>query len=94
MNLSNASATANLVWAVLESTLILGAGLKFFFTIKARLDNIENYTYKRNGGSSMADSLARLEDAVKENTKLTQKTATAVAKLEGRFDNHIEENRK
>lgn len=94
MNLSNASATANLVWAALESTLILGAGLKFFFTIKARLDNIENYTYKRNGGSSMADSLARLEDAVKENTKLTQKTATAFAKLEGRFDNHIEENRK
>ena len=89
--LDNLSLTANLVWATLESLIILGAGVKFFFTIKARLDNIENYTYKRNGGSSMADSLARLEKGLKENTKVTQEVALQVAKLEGKFEQHIEE---
>jgi hypothetical protein len=89
--LNNLSLTANLVWATFESLILLGAGVKFFFTIKSRLDNIENYTYKRNGGSSMADALARLEKALKENTKVTQDIAVKLAKLEGKFEQHVDE---
>ena len=93
MNLNNASMFANLIWASLETILIFGAGLKFFFTVKHRLDNIENFTYKRNGGSSMADALSRLENKLEQNTKLTQKALLQIAKLEGKFENHVEEIR-
>lgn len=99
--LSNANMLTNIIWATLESLLILGAGVKFFFSINARLKNMENYTYKRNGGGSIADSQARIElllarqdETIKENTRLTFETAKAVAKLEGRLDNHLEESKK
>jgi len=62
---------------------------------------LENYTYKRNGGGSIADSLARIEarnerqdKAMEENTRLTLETVKAVAELKGRFNNHIEEGSK
>ena len=90
---NDANVIASLAWVSINILIVIGGGFKFFFTIKHRLDNIENYTYKRNGGSSMADALARLEAALKENTKLTQQTAKEVAKLEGRFENHIEEGK-
>jgi len=92
--LNTASTTANLIWAALESLILIGGGIKFFFTIKIRLDRMENYTYKRNGGSSMADSLARLEDGLEKNTHMTQKVSREVAKMQGRLDNHIEEHQK
>ena len=91
--LNNLNLTANLIWASLETLIILGGGFKFFFTIKNRLDNIENHTYKRNGGSCMADSLNRLESKLEQNTKLTQKALLQIAKLEGKFENHVQEIR-
>jgi hypothetical protein len=42
----------------------------------------------------MADALYRLEEAVAENTKITQKISREVAKLEGRFENHVAESKK
>ena len=72
-----------------------------WFAFKSKLDNLENYTYKRNGGGSIADSLARIEarnerqdTALAENTRLTFETVKALAELKGRFNNHIEEGAK
>lgn len=72
-----------------------------WFSFKGKLDNIENYTYKRNGGGSIMDSLVRIEarnerqdSALAENTRLTLETVKALSKLEGRFNNHVEEGSK
>lgn len=76
-------------------------GFRMWFAFKAKLDNLENYTYKRNGGGSIMDSLARIEarnerqdQALAENTKLTLETVKGLAELKGRFNNHLEEGVK
>ena len=96
--LNNLSTGANLLWATLESLILIGGGFKFFFTMKRRLDDIERYTYKRNGGSSIADSQARqeerftrIEKALDENTALSLELIKGLSKLEGKFSNHIDE---
>jgi hypothetical protein len=93
-SLANAANWAQILWATGALVATLGAGAKIFFTMKHKLDVIEAHTYKRNGGSSMADALYRLEEAVAENTKITQKISREVAKLEGRFENHVVESKK
>jgi len=59
--------------------------------MKNRLDNLEAHTWKRNNGSSIADALHRLETNLKENTRETKKMSEKLAKLEGRFEQHVEE---
>jgi hypothetical protein len=93
-SLANAANWAQILWAPGALVATLGAAAKIFFTMKHKLDAIEAHTYKRNGGSSMADALYRLEEAVAENTKITQKISREVAKLEGRFENHVVESKK
>jgi hypothetical protein len=89
--LANAANWAQILWASGAALATIAAIGKVFFSIKHKLDNIEAHTFKRNGGSSMADALHRLEVAVAENTRITQKISRELAKLEGRFENHIEE---
>jgi hypothetical protein len=100
--ISTAASFTQVIWGagallVFIVTLVWG-GAKFYFRIVSQLKNIENYTYKRNGGGSLMDSLLRIEasnerqdKAIEENTKLTFETVKALYKLEGRFDNHLEE---
>jgi len=94
MTLSDASSWAGILWFAGVSVGTIYAGFKFWFKFTAKLDNLERYTYKENGGSSLKDALNRLEKGLTENTKLTNKAFSAIAKLEGKLENHIEENGK
>jgi hypothetical protein len=105
MNLSNAANWTQVIWGV--STLfvfivtMVWGGSKMYFKFMSELKEIKNYTYKRNGGGSIMDALVRIEarnekqdQAMQENTRLTLETVKSLAKLEGRFNNHIEEGNK
>jgi HAMP domain-containing protein len=101
MNLTDAASWAQIIWFVGATLIAVYGGFRIWFRIKDKLDNLENYTYKRNGGGSIADSLARIEarnerqdKALEENTRLTLETVKALAELKGRFNNHIEEGVK
>ena len=82
--LNSANLLSNTIWAVLETILIIGSGVRFFYKINQRLDRIE-YQFHPNGGESIKDQLNR------QDAKL-QELHRDVAKLTGRFDQHIEEN--
>ena len=102
MNVGSAANWTQVIWGIsaliiFVSTTVWGLS-KFYFKLMNELKEIKNYTYKRNGGSSIMDSLFRIEarnekqdQALAENTRLTLETVKGLAKLEGRFDNHIEE---
>jgi len=99
--LSNAANWVQVSLGIFTFLGIIYAGFKFWFSLKAKLDNIENYTYKRNGGGSIMDSLVRIEArnerqdvALQENTRLTLETVKALSELQGRFNNHLEERIK
>ena len=105
MNLSNAASWTQVIWGasaflVFVVTLVWG-GARIYFRFMNELKEIKNYTYKRNGGGSIMDALVRIEarnekqdQAMQENTRLTLETVKSLAKLEGRFNNHIEEGSK
>lgn len=105
MNLSDAASWTQIVWGlsaflVFLTTMVWG-GARIYFKFMSELKEIKNYTYKRNGGGSLMDSLTRIEArnermdmAIEENTRLTLETVKGLAKLEGRFNNHIEEGDK
>jgi len=101
MNLNNAANWAQILWFGGATSVAVYSGFRLWFRIKNKLDNLENYTYKRNGGGSIMDSLARIEarnerqdQALAENTALTLETVKALSELKGRFNNHLEENNK
>jgi HAMP domain-containing protein len=101
MNLTDAASWAQIIWFIGATSVAIYGGFRIWFRIKDKLDNLENYTYKRNGGGSIADSLARIEarnerqdKAMEENTRLTLETVKALSELKGRFNNHIEEGNK
>lgn len=98
MKIDTAASWVQVVWFSCVTLGTLYGGAKFWFKFRDKLDNLENYTYKRNGGGSIMDSLVRIEasnqrqdQAIEENTRLTLETVKALSKLEGRFNNHIEE---
>ena len=102
MNLSNAANWTQVLWGLGAFTVFLvtmvWGGAKIYFKFMSELKEIKNYTYKRNGGGSIMDSLVRIEarnekqdQALQENTRLTLETVKSLSKLEGRFNNHIEE---
>ena len=93
MNLSDAASWAQVLWFGAVTLGTIYGGFKFWFKFKSKLDDLEKYTYKENGGSSLKDSLNRLEKNLNTNTKLTQKAFVLIAKLEGKLENHIEENK-
>ena len=91
MTLSDLASWAQILWFAGITIGTIYGGFKFWFKLSAKLENLEKYTYKENGGSSLKDSLNRLEKGLEANTKLTNKAFSAIAKLEGRLENHIEE---
>lgn len=73
---SNAASVATIVALVLQLVLIVWAVFRHFAKIEKRLDRIEQ-EYKPNHGSSMRDAVNRIEQKI--------------AKLEGRFEQHVDE---
>jgi hypothetical protein len=78
MNIDTASAWGQVMSLVIEIAVIIFGGFRAFEQIKRRLDRLEDQ-YKPNGGSSMRDAINRIENKL--------------AKLEGKFEQHIEEDR-
>jgi len=60
MSLFNGNLFFTAFWAILDSVVIIGGGIKFFITITKRLDRIEYQLYN-NGGESMKDAIDRIE---------------------------------
>jgi len=94
MNIDHLASWAQVLWFGAVTLGTTFAGIKFWVKFTDKLDNLENYTYKTNGGSSLKDSLNRLEAGLDKNTQLTQKAFVLIAKLEGKLENHIEEQNK
>ena len=108
MTIDKVASWAQVLWFGAVTIGTVYGGLKFWVKFREKLENLDskidvmqNYTYKRNGGGSIADSLARIEArnerqdrAMEENTRLTLETVKSLSKLEGRFNNHIEEGGK
>jgi len=99
--LNNAANWAQIIWFLGATSVAFYSGFRLWFKFKHKMDNLENYTYKRNGGGSIMDALVRIEarnerqdQALAENTALTLETVKALAELKGRFNNHLEENSK
>jgi hypothetical protein len=102
MNLGNAANWTQVIWGVATVFIFIVSSVwglsKIYFKLMSELKEIKDYTYKRNGGGSLMDSLHRIEarnekqdQALEENTRLTLETVKGLAKLEGRFENHIEQ---
>mgnify|MGYP006282566595 CR=1 FL=1 len=76
--LNNANLVSNTIWAVLETLLIIGGGVRFFYKINQRLDRIE-YQFHPNGGESLKDQLNRQDEKLAE---LHTELAVLKAKME------------
>ena len=76
--LNNANLITNTMWAALETILILGAGVRFFYKMNKRLDRIEYQLYE-NGGGSMKDQMNSVVEDIQE-LKINQ--AVIKAKME------------
>ena len=94
MNIDKLASYAQVIWFGAVTLGSIYGGIKFWVKFSAKLENLEQYTYKENGGNSLKDALNRLESGLTENTKLTNKAFSAVAKLEGKLENHIQESKK
>ena len=60
MSLMNNNLFFGAMWAILDSIVIIGGGIKFFYSMNKRLDRIEYQLYN-NGGESMKDAVDRIE---------------------------------
>ena len=60
MSLMNNNLFFGAMWAILDSIVIIGGGIRFFYTMNKRLDRIEYQLYN-NGGESMKDAVDRIE---------------------------------
>jgi hypothetical protein len=60
LNLFNGNLFFTAFWAILDSIVIIGGGIKFFSSMNKRLDRIEYQLYN-NGGESMKDAIDRIE---------------------------------
>jgi hypothetical protein len=76
MNWGDAGGWATVSALVIEVVAVMWGVLRHFSKIERRLERIE-LEYKPNHGSSMRDAVNRIE--------------TKIAKLEGRFEQHVEE---
>ena len=66
---SNIATVSNAIWAILESSIIIGAPIfwisRMFRKMDKRLDKIEYQLYE-NGGSSMKDQMNRQDKTLHE----------------------------
>ena len=73
MNLTTGNLLFGAAWAIFDSIVIIGGGIKFFVALTKRLDKIEYQLYN-NGGESMKDAIDRIEtDLLVLKTKLGEK---------------------
>jgi len=77
MDWNSAGGWATVGALVLEVVVVLWGVFRHFNKIERRLDRIEA-EYKPNHGTSMRDAVNRIEQKI--------------AKLEGRFEQHVEES--
>lgn len=75
---------------IFELCALFYAMFKFFSKMTHRLDRIES-EYKPNHGSSMRDAINRIEAVVKDVQSDVHRVDNKLAKLEGKFEQHIEE---
>lgn len=59
MNLSNSNLLFGAIWAVLESLVIIGGGLRFFAKMNGRLDKIE-YILLNDGKTGLVNKVDHL----------------------------------
>jgi len=82
MNLLDSNLTVTMLWAALDSIVIIGGGFRFFYTMNKRLDRIEYQLYN-NGGESMKDAIDRIEiDVIILKTQLGEKSNRKKARNE------------
>ena len=82
MDLLNSNLGVTMLWATLDSIVIIGGGIRFFYTMNKRLDRIEYQLYN-NGGESMKDAVDRIEmDLVILKTQLGEKPSRKKARNE------------
>lgn len=79
MFLSNLNAWGGLLLIAFEIIAIIYGAVKLVNKITSRLDNLEAQ-YRPNGGSSMRDAVNRIE--------------INLSKLDGKFEQHVEEHKK
>jgi len=77
MGIGTAANWGQVITSIFEILGLLYAGVKFFDKLNHRLDRLEEQ-YKPNGGSSMRDAINRIENKL--------------SKLEGKFEQHVDEN--
>ena len=65
------------ITSAIEVGALIYGGIQFFNRINRRLDKLEEQ-YRPNGGSSMRDAINRIENKL--------------SKLEGKFEQHIDES--
>ena len=76
--LVSANLLSNTIWAILETLIIIGGGVRFFYKINQRLDRIE-YQFHPNSGESIKDQLNRQDEKLSE---LHTDVAVLKAKME------------
>jgi hypothetical protein len=82
MDLLNSNLGVTMIWAALDSIVIIGGGFRFLYIMNKRLDRIEYQLYN-NGGESMKDAVDRIElDLVILKTQLGQKPSRKKARNE------------
>lgn len=79
MFLSTLNAWGGLLLVIFQIVAILYGAVKLMNKITSRLDKLEEQ-YRPNGGSSMRDAINRIE--------------LKLSKLDGKFEQHIEEHKK
>ena len=79
MFLSTLNAWGGLLLIIFQIVAVLYGAVKLMNKINSRLDKLEEQ-YRPNGGSSMRDAVNRIE--------------LKVSKLDGKFEQHIEEHKK
>ena len=79
MLLDTLNAWGGVLLIIFQIIAILYGAIKLVNKITSRLDKLEEQ-YKPNGGSSMRDAINRIE--------------LKVSKLDGKFEQHIEEHKK
>jgi archaellum component FlaC len=82
---------ATFVALVLELILLIWAVAHHFAKLNTKIESLEGQ-YKPNGGSSMRDAINRIEATIVDVQQNVHKVDTKLAKLEGKFEQHIEEN--
>ena len=91
MDWSLAGGWATFAALILEVLLVVWAVAHHFAKLNHKIESIESQ-YRPNHGSSMRDAVNRIEVVVSDVQQDVHKMDTKLAKLEGKFEQHVEEN--